>query len=156
MLGCSTIVGDPTAQLPISSAPSGADIKITEEKGNEIFNGNTPATVVLEKSTGRYFGSKTYKIEISKSGYGIQAFSVTAKPSGWFIFGNLFSWGPIGWLAVDPFNGKMYKLSEKNITANLATSTPGESSAGKISLNIIKLQEVPPSLRDKLELLPTE
>lgn len=61
---CATIVGDKTQFLPIHSKPDNATISIVDEKGKEVYNGLTPATVELDKSDGTYWGGKKYEVTI--------------------------------------------------------------------------------------------
>ena len=117
--GCATIVGDETHPMPINSQPSDASVVITDEKGTEVFRGTTPATVTLQKSDGTYWGGKTHTVQLMKDGYQPQTISVTPRPNGWYIAGNLVFGGLIGWFLVDPWNGQMYKLSPPNIEATL-------------------------------------
>ena len=152
-IGCATIVGDPTHAMPIASTPSGARIVIVDEHGTEIFKGNTPTTVSLEKSTGKYFGKKSYTVTITKEGYAETKIPITASATGWYIGGNILFGGLIGWLIVDPFNGRMYKLSPENVSANLQPITPSGTGPAATSLNIIPLQDLPTSLRKDLILI---
>lgn len=146
---CATIVGNKTHLMPINSTPDSADILITDEKGVEVFKGQTPTTVTLQKSDGSYWGGKKYAVNISKDGFDPQTIAVTSSANGWYIAGNLVFGGLIGWFIVDPFNGGMYNLTPEQITAAM-----GEKSAynnfpdGTIS--IVLLENVPQELRDKM------
>ena len=148
--GCATIVGQPTQTVPISSAPSEAKILVTDEAGAEVFSGLTPTSVTLNKSTGRYFGGKTFKVAISKPGFKTQVIPVEARPNGWYIGGNIICGGLIGWLAVDPFNGNMYTLSPEAVTATLTSETAHNNRATDGSIAILLLQDVPEQLRARL------
>jgi hypothetical protein len=148
-VGCATIVGDKTHLMPISSTPASANILITDEKGVQVFKGQTPTTVTLQKSDGSYWGGKKYTINISKDGYDPQVIAVTSSPNGWYIAGNLVFGGLIGWFIVDPFNGAMYNLIPDKITAVMGEkSAYNNFSEGTIS--IVLLENVPQELRDKM------
>jgi hypothetical protein len=67
--GCATIVGDASQTMPITSTPSDAHISIKDEKGLDVYSGQTPTTVTLQKSDGSYFGGKHYTVVIEKDGY---------------------------------------------------------------------------------------
>jgi hypothetical protein len=149
LTGCATIVGSPTQVLPVSSTPDGAAIVITDETGAEVFKGTTPTTVTLAKSDGSYFGGKSYKVAISKPGYASFEMPVKARASGWYIGGNLVFGGLIGWLIVDPLNGDMYTLSEKEVRATLTSSTAAVSQADA-GTEIVLLGDVPEDLRAKM------
>ena len=149
--GCATIMGSPTQTIPISSAPSEAKIVIADESGVEVFSGTTPSSATLNKSTGRYWGGKSFTVTITKAGFKPQTIPITSSANGWYIAGNFVFGGLIGWFAVDPFTGNMYTLSPETVAANLSSEVAthnNRSSAGGIS--VVLLQEVPESLRGKL------
>ena len=150
LTGCATIVGTPNQLIPIASTPSEAQITITDESGAEVFKGQTPTSVTLQKSTGRYWGKKEYKVTISKSGFKPQIIPVTAAANGWYMFGNLVFGGLIGYFAVDPFNGNMYTLSPESIAAALPEGVAHNNSGKDGSISIVLLQDVPESLKSKL------
>jgi len=147
---CATIVGSPTQLIPIASTPSDAQIVVLDESGAEVFKGSTPTTVTLQKSTGRYWGKKDYKVTISKSGFKPQIIPLTASPNGWYLFGNLIFGGLIGYFAVDPFSGNMYTLAPENVAAALSSETAHNNKANDGSISIVLLQDVPLNLREKL------
>jgi len=151
-IGCATIVGDKTQLIPISSTPGAADIIITDEKGINIFKGQTPTSVTLHKSDGSYWGKKNYTVKISKAGFQPQIIPITASANGWYIGGNIIFGGLIGWFIVDPFNGAMYTLSPDQITSELEVTTAAHHNnkeQGRIS--IVLIQDVPEELRGKMK-----
>ncbi len=153
LAGCATIMGDESHIMPISSSPSEAVISITDETGTEIFKGNTPITVTLKKSDGSYFGKKSYTVKISKPGYETQLIPVTASPSGFYVAGNLIFGGLIGWLIVDPLNGKMYNLSPESISSTLPASSKvsHNNTATGGGIAVVLIEDVPASLRGKMQ-----
>jgi len=155
LTGCATIMGTDTHNMPISSTPSDAMVLITDEKGVEIFKGNTPTTVNLKKSDGSYFGKKSYNVVVSKSGYSSQTIPVTGSPNGWYVAGNLLFGGLIGYLIVDPLTGKMYNLSPENISATLPTSTntSHNNKATNGGITVMLIEQVPVHLRGKMQLI---
>ena len=148
--GCATIVGDKTHLMPINSAPNSADVLITDEKGIEVFKGQTPTTVTLQKSDGSYWGGKKYTVNISKDGYDPQVIAVTSSPNGWYIAGNLVFGGLIGWFIVDPFNGAMYNLIPEQITSTLGEKSAYNNNFSEGKISIVLLENVPQELRDKM------
>lgn len=150
LTGCATIVGQPTQTVPIASTPSEARIVIADEDGAEVFAGSTPTSVTLNKSTGRYFGGKEFKVTISKPGFKTQVIPITSSPNGWYIAGNLVFGGLIGWFIVDPLNGDMYTLSPESIAASLPTESAHNNRATDGSITVMLIQDVPDALRDKL------
>lgn len=148
LTGCASIVGDNEQSVTISSTPSDAAIVITDETAKRVFVGTTPTTVTLKKSDGSYFGGKTYHVEINKPGFAPRALDLTTSANGWYIGGNILFGGIIGWLAIDPFNGGMYSLSPDEINADLGDRVAIEGD--QQSLNLVMIEDVPASMRDKL------
>jgi hypothetical protein len=156
--GCATIVGDKVHLMPITSTPSDAQVVITDERGVEVFKGTTPTTVTLQKSTGEYWGKKSYSVKISKPGFEPQLIPVMASPNIWYIGGNIIFGGLIGWFIVDPFNGGMYSLSPDTVASTLGRTaesdkptTSHNNSATDGSITIMLLQDVPAELRSKMK-----
>jgi hypothetical protein len=147
---CATIVGQPTQVVPISSTPSDAAITIVDEAGVEVFKGTTPTSVTLQKSTGKYWGKKSFTVKIAKAGFQAQAIPITASANGWYIAGNFVLGGLIGWFIVDPLNGHMYTLSPDAVAASLTASVAHNNSATDGSIAIVLLQDVPTSLRGQM------
>ena len=149
-MGCATIIGDKTQLMPINSAPDSATILITDEKGTQVFRGQTPTSVTLQKSDGSYWGGKDYTVRISKEGYDAQTIAVTSSPNGWYIGGNIVFGGLIGWFIVDPLNGGMYNLSPEQITASLGEKSAYNNDFSNGSISIVLIENVPRQLRDKM------
>jgi hypothetical protein len=117
--GCATIAGSDTQHVAITSVPPGANVKIVDEAGAVAFQGQTPADVTLPKSTGHYFGGKTYTVSIAKEGFAPQRVKIIHHLSNWYEFGNIFPEGPLGYFAIDPFSGGMYRLEPDSIDITL-------------------------------------
>jgi hypothetical protein len=147
---CATIVGHPTQTIPLSSVPNDAAISIVDEAGMEVFKGTTPTTVTLLKSTGKYWGKKSYTVTITKPGFQPLKMPIASSANGWYIAGNIVFGGLIGWFAVDPFNGNMYTLSPEAISGTLGASTAHNNNSRDGSITIVLLQDVPASLRGDL------
>lgn len=149
--GCATIAGDKTQLLPIVSVPDEASVLVTDERGVNVFKGNTPTSVVLQKSDGSYWGKKSYTVKISKPGYATQMIPVTAHANGWYIGGNIIFGGLIGWFIVDPLNGAMYTLSPEKISAVMDEGTTHNNRGEDGSISIVLIQDVPPALREQMQ-----
>lgn len=145
--GCATIVGDKTQVIPITSSPSDATVLITDEKGVEVFKGNTPTSVVLKKSDGSYWGKKRYVLQIAKKGYEKQSIPIVASANGWYMFGNLVFGGLIGWFIVDPYNGAMYSLSPEQVSSHLGEKTAENYHLTDDGLAVVLIEDVPEKLR---------
>jgi hypothetical protein len=148
--GCATIVGSPTQPISVASTPSEATITVVDEAGVEVFKGATPSTVILKKHAGGYWAKKSYTVTVAREGFKPQSIPVTASANGWYIVGNFFIGGAIGWFAVDPFNGNMYTLSPETIAANLSKGLAHNNGATDGSISIVLLEDVPPNLKDRL------
>jgi len=143
-------MGDKTQLMGINSTPSEAIVKITDEKGMDIFAGKTPTTVTLQKADGSYWGGKSYFVRISKEGYETQNIPIISSANGWYIAGNLVFGGLIGWFIVDPLTGAMYNLSPEQINASLGTKVSHNNTTTDGNISIILLEDVPIRLRQKM------
>lgn len=150
LTSCATIVGNETQLVSLSSAPSGADILVTDESGANVFTGKTPTNVTLSKSTGKYWGGKDYTVKISMAGYETSTVAITHHANGWYIAGNIIFGGLIGWFVVDPFNGKMYTLSPEAINATLPRNGSAQNSYTPDSIRVTLISDVPDNLRGEL------
>jgi hypothetical protein len=148
--GCATIVGHPTQMIPVSSTPSEATIRVVDEGGVEIFKGMTPTTMTLPKSTGHYWGKKSFTVTISKDGYQTQSVPITASANGWYLAGNLLFGGVIGYFIIDPLNGGMYTLSPETVSATLGTKTAHNNTGTDGSVAVLLIQDVPAELRGQM------
>jgi hypothetical protein len=105
----------------------------------------------LQKSTGRYWGKKSFTITITKAGFATQTIPVTSSPNGYYIAGNFLFGGLIGWFVVDPLNGNMYRLSPEAISASLpATSASHNNNKTDGSIAIMLIQDVPNHLKPQM------
>jgi len=156
LAACASIVGSDTQLVGFNSTPDKANIKIVDEHGITNFEGVTPTTVTLAKSTGHYFGGKTYTVTVSKDGFSPQTITLTHSANGWYIFGNIIFGGLIGWLAVDPFNGGMYTLNPKSVSTTLAENPQGQKVGYTDgTLHIMLYQDVPAAMRGELVRIDT-
>ena len=140
-------MGERKQTIGVKSTPNEASVTITDEKDREVFKGQTPVTVTLNKSDGSYFGGKSYIVKIAKQGYETQTIPIESSPNGWYIFGNL-AFGVIGWLIVDPQNGGMYTLSPSKIRESLVGKTARNNQIGDENISIVLLEDVPRSFQD--------
>jgi hypothetical protein len=150
LAGCATIVGDTTQLIPINSTPDSATVLITDEKGMQVFRGQTPTSVTLQKSDGSYWGGKNYTVTISKDGYDSQIVAITSSPNGWYIAGNFVFGGLIGWFIVDPLNGAMYNLRPEQVNTGLREKTSYNNNFQEGAVSVVLLKDVPQQLRDKM------
>jgi len=152
LTGCASIVGETTQNLTINSAPDSAFLKITNENGQKVYEGQTPATVNLDKKQG-YFDGASYTINLTKPGFKSHSISIDAQPNGWYIAGNLVFGGLIGWLVVDPATGAMWKLSPETVQANLDKIQDSKASWNKNdeSIYVSLVKDVPDELRNDLQ-----
>ena len=147
MSGCASIVSKSLWPLTINTNPGGAQVEITNKKGNVVFNGTTPTTTLL-KSKVKYFVRESYKVNISFDGYNEKIIPVECRLNDWYI-GNIFLGGLIGWLIIDPITGAMYKIDREYINETLTPTTP----SGQTSLNILNINDIPASMKENLTLI---
>jgi hypothetical protein len=142
---CATIVGQKNQTIAISGTPDQARVTITDEKQVVVFEGNTPAKVLLDKADGRYFGGKTYQVKIDKVGYQPVKMTVNSELGGWYLFGNFVFGGLIGWLIVDPFSGAMYDLSPEKIDVQLLQGGKNSSLSPDCQVQTTTVSPAPPN-----------
>ena len=116
--GCASIINGSAQKVPISSTPDGAKVTIYDAQKQVMYSANTPCTVDLKRGAGYFQGSK-YNVVIEKAGYDTTEVKLEPGVGGWYIGGNLFFGGLIGYLAVDPATGAMWTLTPKKIEASL-------------------------------------
>jgi len=148
---CATIVSRSRYPVAFASEPQGATFTVTDANNREVFSGTTPTVVPLKSGAG-YFQKQSYTIKFSKPGFEPKTMTLDADFNGWYI-GNLLFGGLIGLLVVDPLTGAMYRINDKQIQATLVTSGQGLAPTTEGGLQIVSIQDVPASLRDKLELV---
>jgi hypothetical protein len=144
--GCASIFGSSRFPVSISSTPYGANYIVTNRKGDTVFHGKTPATIVL-KSYGGYFQKQSYLLKFNEEGFAEKTYPVEFRING-FYFANILIGGALGMLIIDPLTGCMWTLpaSLRDINATLeplkAVNTP--------SLKIINLNDLDPELKKQL------
>jgi hypothetical protein len=146
LAGCATFVNGSTSPLSVTSPEPNATLTILDETNHVVFSGTMPATIDLQTGKG-FFGRKSYTVKVISEGGAEQVFPVKTSVSWWYLLGNMVSFGPIGWLIIDPATGAMWTLDRTEIAAQGRTAQldPG---AGKVKL--AQMPDVPPALRPSL------
>ncbi|MGK0375611.1 MAG: hypothetical protein ACJA2E_002091 [Arenicella sp.] len=103
--GCATIVKGTTQTIPVSSDPSGADVKL-----DGLLYGQTPTTLEVKRK-------RNHLIVIEKAGYQPKSVPIT-KNVGGAVWGNILAGGLIGW-GVDATSGAQYNLTPEVVTVKL-------------------------------------
>jgi len=148
-ISCATIVGRSRPEnLDIRSTPEQATVIILDEDGTKIFEGKTPTIVSLQKRKG-FFRGKKYQVKIGKEGYTEQTWTVNTRVNGWYIAGNLFFGGLLGWIIVDPATGAMWTLDTRVLDVALNPSQQINQN-DFYQFGIMLLDNVPQHLRDKM------
>lgn len=147
ILGCASIVSKSSYKVVINSKPQGADISVQDGAGKTVFTGKTPATVKLNAGAG-FFKGEDYTVTFKLDGYSPHQTRIHRGVDGWYVLGNIFLGGLIGWLIVDPATGAMWKL-EDNVHAEL-NSLSVKDSEENTSLHIISINDIPERYRNKL------
>jgi hypothetical protein len=127
--GCASIVKGTTQIIPVSSDPSGADVKID---GNQV--GRTPVSVKAKRKT-------DHLITVEKTGYQVESVAVTRNIGG-AVFGNIILGGLVGW-GVDAIDGAQWNLSPATISVILkVNSSPQPPAAVSQSSAAIFIEEL--------------
>ncbi len=128
--GCASIVKGTTQPIPVSSDPTGADVKLD---GNRV--GQTPMTVEVKRKS-------DHLLTIEKSGYQPESVAITRNVGG-AVFGNILAGGLVGW-GVDAISGAQYNLTPATINITLksialgSTTEPATKSSATIFIEELK------------------
>jgi hypothetical protein len=139
--GCATIIKGTRQSVSIFATPAGSKVTIYDESGSVIMSQQAPCTVRLARGTG-YFSGGEYRVQVEKEGYSPAIVTISPSLGGWYIVGNLFIGGLIGWLVVDPISGAMWNLHPRTVNANLAKQ--GASLPGRDATIFVTLQSQAP------------
>ena len=120
-MGCATIVHGNDQEISIKSKPSGAKATIYDRYDREVWSSETPCTARLQRGDG-FFVKQTYRIVFEKEGYDAKTFQLYSSVDGWYIAGNLFLGGFIGWLVIDPASGAMWRIDPDIVNVSLDKS----------------------------------
>jgi hypothetical protein len=145
MSSCATIVSQTSYPVSIDTNPDGATVSITDKRGQEVYKGQSPSTVVLKTGAG-FFSKAAYQVKISAPGFAEQIVPVNYKLNGWY-FGNLLIGGVLGMLIIDPATGAMWKLETPPIYVKL---NPSKASISEPTLKIININELSEALKKQL------
>lgn len=141
---CATIVSGSTQDIAISSQPSGAIVEIKDHRNMPVWSGTTPMIAELDRGAG-FFRSARYTVTVKSEGHQDAVVRIQGRINGWYLFGNLFLGGWIGWLIVDPMTGAMYNLRPDHVSPSLARSV-GLENAPAEGLLIVLTTDIPQSL----------
>jgi len=144
--GCASIVSKSTYPVLIESEPAGAMVKVENKQGEILHTGTTPLTVTLKAGAGFWKG-QDYSVTFSKPGYNTRVADIHRGLDGWYLGGNFFFGGLIGYLIVDPATGAMWTLRDLKVTLTpVGDRSSGESPAVKV----VTLDQVPEHLRPSM------
>jgi hypothetical protein len=97
LLGCATIMKGSDQQVSFQSDPSGASLSVFNANGMQVAGGTTPITLPLKKGDG-FFQAAKYRVVIEAHGHIKKEIWLSGSlEGGWYIVGNLFVGGLIGW-----------------------------------------------------------
>ena len=116
LTGCCSIIHGTRQDVGISSAPTGAMVKI-----DNVSSGNTPVVAKLTRKDNHF-------VRVELSGYQPFDMTLTRSVSGW-VWGNIVFGGLIG-LAVDAIDGAFYNVSPEQVSATLAATHASVSKTG--------------------------
>ena len=103
--GCSTIMNDRMTAVQVTSEPSGQHFSITDEDGQRVATGVTPAKVNLDAAAG-FFDGQTYQVAYDKG----PTVELDSRVTGWYWVG--FCISVVSGLMVDPLTGDMFALPD--------------------------------------------
>jgi hypothetical protein len=146
---CATLVSKKSYPVTIDSYPRDARVTITNRRGDQIFKGGTPALIKLKPGSG-FFQRAIYEITISKKGYATKTVEIRATLNGWY-FGNLFFFGYLGFLIVDPATGAMYRINQLDVNETLEEEDKTAAATQQVpQLKIYDINKIPATWKNKL------
>lgn len=132
---CATVVGGRDQDVQIRSQPPGANLEIVDlRSGERLHSATTPFTALLPRGTG-YFQKARYRVVMDKESYDTQELVIEGALSPWYLYGNI-GWGGLGvlgWFAIDPVTGAMWKLRPNKVEVELAQRRVDDISAAEVS-----------------------
>jgi hypothetical protein len=136
--GCATIITGTSQKVDIATEPKGADIKVYNAEGNVVASGTSPCEVSLAKGDG-FFKAANYKVAITSPGHPEKDIQLQGQMEiGWYVVGNFFLGGILGWLIIDPASGAMWTLSPSSVDEKLADV----QRPGALSLKIVLRNDI--------------
>jgi hypothetical protein len=142
LMACATIMKGSDQKIAFQSTPTGAKVSVFDGAGMLVGDGTTPVTLPLKKGAS-YFQAAKYRVVFEAPGHAPKEVWLTGSINGgWYIVGNFFVGGLIGWLIIDPLTGAMWNLSPDQVTANLDS---GVSTIDN-GLRVILADQVSPKL----------
>lgn len=106
---CATIIAPKEYSVSFKSKPEQATVSVKDLSGKTVFEGQTPASVLLP-TNGGYFQGKSYIASFTKDGFAPFTAYLQPEISGLYIVGNGLFGSVIGWLIADPLSGGMWRL----------------------------------------------
>lgn len=124
---CASIVSKSQYPVYLSTQPVDSEVTIKNRQGFTIYQGKTPASVMLPASAG-FFKKASYDIEFKAEGYKSLSVTLDSKLDQWYLFGNIFllPLAPVGWLVLDPATGAMYKIPVEYVNELLVRDIGGK------------------------------
>lgn len=145
LLSCASIVSKTQRAITFNSTPDRAEILITDERGLQVFRGQTPTTVTL-KTGEAYFHGKEYTVIFTKEGCVEQTIIIRKQLNVWYL-GNIIFGGLIGLLIVDPITGAMWTLEPQDVRVTLAQK---RSESNDKTITFALLSDIPKDLQEKM------
>jgi hypothetical protein len=144
--GCATIMKGTRQRVSVFAAPSGSQVTIYDSSGSVITSQMAPCTVRLARGSG-FFSAAEYRVQVEKQGHAPAIFTISGSlGGGWYIVGNFFIGGLVGWLIVDPLSGAMWNLHPRAVNAVLAPQTSSRP-GGDAELRVTLRPQAPPERR---------
>lgn len=114
ILGCASIISGTRQDVMITSSPDLATLNIKNMNGVIVYQGQTPATVNLERNN-------SYIVTVSLPGYKDSQVSIN-RGFNFVFLGNLICGGVLG-MIIDAVDGAIYNLEPSILSVTLVTAS---------------------------------
>lgn len=152
--GCASIIKGGTQRVVVRSTPQEADVRVVDARNDVIVaSGKTPFSARIDRGAGFFKGGK-YKVVVEKPGFTPMEFEISASANGWYVAGNLFIGGLIGWIVVDPATGAMWSLVPDESNVRLAPASPKPAPSAEPMISILTSDTMSTDERGAMKPMP--
>jgi hypothetical protein len=142
--GCATIVSKSKYPVNITSNPENIEFTVVNKAGTEVYSGKTPDVVKLDAGAG-FMTGENYIVTFTLSDGSEKKATIQRGVDNWYIFGNIFIGGLLGWIIIDPATGAMWELDD--LHAELGDAG---NASNTVKIQVLTYDSLPEHLKERL------